>query len=102
MVLVSKPWGNFQLCIDYRRLNSITKLDVYPRISQLPRIDNLLQSNGDLTYISMMDLKAGYYQIKVAAEDQDKTSFITPFRIYRFQRLPFDLRNAPSTFSNIS
>ncbi|OWZ03688.1 hypothetical protein PHMEG_00024532, partial [Phytophthora megakarya] len=63
VVLVRKIDGEVRFCIDYRALNKATKKDVYP----LPRIDETLEALGGAFLFSTLDLKAGYWQILVAA-----------------------------------
>ncbi|GMF57707.1 unnamed protein product [Phytophthora fragariaefolia] len=94
VVLVQKKDGEVRFCVDYRALNKITEMDVYP----LPRIDETLETLGGALLFSTLDLKAGYWQILVAPEDRDKTAFTTKKGLYRFIRMPFGLTNAPSTF----
>ncbi|GFV34898.1 retrovirus-related Pol polyprotein from transposon 17.6 [Trichonephila clavipes] len=94
VVLIPKPNGTFRLCIDYRKLNEITVADTYP----LPRMDDLLHQAKLTPFMSTLDLRAGYHQVKVHVEDQDKTAFVCPFGTYRFLRMPYGLRNAPATF----
>ncbi|GFY31462.1 hypothetical protein TNCV_4990211 [Trichonephila clavipes] len=71
VVLIPKPNGTFRLCIDYRKLNEITVADTYP----LPRMDDLLHQAKLTPFMSTLDLRAGYHQVKVHVEDQDKTAF---------------------------
>ena len=78
-----------RFCVYFRKLNAITKRDVYP----LPKIQDALDALGN-----SLDLSSGYWQIKVAPEDQEKTSFVTIDGTYEFNVMHFGLTNAPATF----
>jgi hypothetical protein len=67
-VVVQKD-GTYRFCIDYRKLNVVTKPDLFP----LPRIDDLLDQLGKAKYFSTLDLASGYWQIRVHPDSQEKT-----------------------------
>ena len=94
IVLVPKKDGSLRFCLDYRRLNAKTFPETYP----LPRIDDCLDSLGDAGIFTTLDCNAGYWQVPVALEDRDKTTFTSYLGTFRYTRMPFGLRNAPATF----
>ena len=94
VLLVPEKDNTVRMCVDYRALNSKTIKDGYP----LPRIDSLLARVGSGAIFSTIDLKSGFYQVKMKAADIEKTAFQTHFRAFEFLVMPFGLRNAPATF----
>ena len=97
VTLAGKKSGNYRFCIDYRKLNAITKPDAYP----LPRIDELLEKYETSKWFTSLDLAAGYHQIEMEEEDKEKTAFICSKGLYEYNVMPFGLRNAPGTFQRV-
>ena len=97
VVLVKKKNGETRFCVDYRKLNKITRKDCHP----LPRIDDLLDSFQGSTCFTTLDLASEYWQIEVDPADREKTAFITDQGIYEFNVMPFGLTNAPATFQRM-
>ena len=94
VVLVGKKDGTVRSCVDYEKANAIKKKDVNP----LPRIDDSLNSLGQASFFSALDLTSGYWQIPMAQEDIEKTAFISHYGLFEFKAMPFGLSNAPATF----
>ena len=97
IVLVPKKDGSLHMCVDYRRLNSLSDADAYP----MPRIDDLINRLGDARYISTLDLTRGYWQVPVAPQSRSRTAFTTPFGLHEYTVMPFGLQWAPATFQRM-
>lgn len=97
IVLVKKKDDEDRFCIDFRRLNSMTKLDPFP----LPNINEILQSLVGSKWFSKIDLRSGYWQIELDEESVKYTAFTSPFGHHEFTRMPFGLKNAPAYFSRV-
>src|SRR5437868_1023295 len=89
VVLVMKKNRKKRFCVDYRKLNTITKKDSY----LLPYIDELLDSFAGATYFSTLDLMSRYWQVMMHPADREKTAFITKYSTYEFNAMPFRLCN---------
>ena len=98
MMLVRKEDGSTRFCVDYRKLNNVTRKDAFP----LPRIDQALDSLGDATVFSALDLQSGYWQVSLFEDAKSKTAFATPFGLYELNEMPFGLSNAPVTFQRLT
>jgi hypothetical protein len=95
--LVRKKNGELRFCVDYRKLNDITKKDCFP----LPRIDDTLDTLAGTEFFSTLDLWSGYWQVDVHPDDKEKTAFSTGQGLWQFTVMPSGLCNAPATFERL-
>ncbi len=94
---IVKPDQSIRLCVDYRKLNTVTTHDPY----YIPTVDELISKVGEAAFLTKLDLAKGFYQVSVQESDKEKTAFITPWGKFQFTKMPFGLRNAPSTFQRL-
>jgi hypothetical protein len=93
-ILVEKPDGSWRMCIDYTSLNKACPKDEYPH----PRICQIVDSMATCELLSLLDAYSGYYQISLATDDEEKTSFITLFRIFYYTKMDFMLKIGGATY----
>jgi transposase InsO family protein len=97
LVAVKKKNGKIRWCIDYRKLNEITKKDAFP----LPFIEDNLARLADSNIFSAIDGMGAFHVVELTEEARPKTAFATPWGTYHFKRMPFGLSNGPATYSRL-
>ncbi|GJV65057.1 reverse transcriptase domain-containing protein [Tanacetum coccineum] len=84
----------WRVCIDYRKLNEVTRKDHFP----LPFMDQMLERLVGNEFYCFLDGFSGYFQIPIDPQDQEKTTFTCPYGTFAYRRMPFGLCNSPGTF----
>ena len=97
VVIVDKKDGSKRFCVDFRKLNQVTKKNSYP----LPVIDDILALLGKAKYFTSLDLKSGYWQVLMNESDKEKTAFACHRGLFEFNVMPFGLSNAPAVFQEL-
>ena len=94
VIIFKNKDGSNRMCVDYRKLNEVTKKNSYP----LPLIDETFDTIGRARYFTKIDLAKGFYQFSVDPESREKTAIITHLGLFQFKRITFSLYNAPINF----
>jgi hypothetical protein len=97
LIIVKRADGEIRPCIDYRELNDQIETVSFP----LPRITDLLNSLGQSTFISTMDLASAYHQCEIRPDDREKTAFTVKNSKYEWTRVPFGLQSSPGFFARV-
>jgi len=95
--LVKKQDGTFRFCIDYRRVNAVSKKDAYP----IPNIQDALDNLRGSRYFATIDLLSGYWQLGMTDRAKERSAFCTRRGLFQFRRMPFGLSGAPGSFCRL-
>ena len=97
VVLIKKKDGSLRFCVDYHKVNTVTRKNTYP----LPRVDDALDALACCKWFTTLDLLSGYWQVEVDPKDREKIAFTTYDGLFDFLKMPFGLCNAPATFQRL-
>ena len=97
VTFVPKKDGSLRFCVDFRKINSITRKDTFP----LPRVEDCIEAVGNAKFLTKVDCLRGFWQVPLTPRAQEISCFVTLGRTYRFKVMPFGLCNAPATFQKL-
>ena len=85
------------MCIDNRKVNSVTKTDYFP----ITRIDDCIDKVGNSKYVTKFDLIKGFWQVPQTDTAKEASAFATPNGLYQYKVMPFGMKNSPVTFQRL-
>jgi transposase InsO family protein len=94
VLFVKKANGSLRFCIDFRKLNQITRKDRYP----IPLIEETLARIGRAKIFTKLDIRQAFHRIRIDPQSEELTTFRTRYGSYKCKVLPFGLTNGPATF----
>jgi len=97
ILMASKPDGGLRFCVDYRKLNALTKKDRYP----LPLIEEVFERLSKAKIFTKLDIRQGFHRIRMSSESEDLTTFRCRYGTYKYKVMPFGLTNGPATFQRL-
>ena len=94
VLFAKKPGGGWRFCVDYRKLNNLTRKDHYP----IPLIDETLTRLSRAKIFTKLDIRQAFNRIRMDPASEELTTFRTRYGSYKYKVLPFGLCNGPATF----
>ena len=94
ILMAPKPGGGLRFCVDYRKLNALTKKDRYP----LPLIEENLSRISKAKIFTKIDIRQAFHKIRMDPDSVDLTTFRCRYGTFKYTVLPFGLTNGPATF----
>ena len=92
--IIPKKDGRVRFITDFRELNKAIQRRPWP----MPHITDLLQDIGQYKFVTALDLSMGYYHMVLDEELSDMTTFMLPWGLYKYKRLPMGLNISPDIF----
>ena len=96
VLFVRKSDGSLRFCVDYRKLNALSKKNRYP----LPLINETLARLSRAKIFTKLDIRQAFHRIRISPESEELTAFRTRYGLFQYKVLPFGLTNGPATFQS--
>ena len=97
VLFVKKSAGGIRFCVDYKKLNAITKKDRYP----IPLIEETLAQLEGAKYFTKIDIRQAFYRIRMSEDSEELTTFLTRFGVFKYLVMPFGLCNGPASWQHL-